>query len=173
MLVEVKNAFLQTQSPTERRAVLLQIQNRADTPDKAKRILSSFLQADPNTEMLELAQPQATSSSYDGQLGQVTEMFQELETKMSDERSDGQRGEANQKHSFDMMMLQLNDQLKNANLDRNKKAANKAKAEQDLAEAAASKATTEATIAEDQKYVSELKAECAAKTAAFEERQAT
>jgi len=171
MIHEVKNAFLQTRDPSQRRTMLLQLSLRPQIPARAKRVITSFLQTDPNTEMLEV--PQGTTASYDGQLGAITDMFTELETKMSDERSDGQNKESEQKHSFDMMMLQLNDQLKNANLDRDKKAAAKAQAEQDLAEATANKAETQATIAADQKYLAELKAECAAKTAAFEERQAT
>merc|ERR1719502_321037 len=71
------------------------------------------------------------------------------------------------------MMLQLNGQLKAAKEDRAKKAAQKAQAEQDLAKAEGDKAATEQTIAEDTEYLKQLKAECAAKTAAFEERQAT
>jgi len=171
MIHEVKNAFLQTSDPAARRNVLLQLSAKSDVPAKAKRVLTSFLQTDPNTEMMQV--PQGTTASYDGQLGAVTEMFTELESKMSDERSDGQNTESDAKHNFDMMMLQLNDQMKNANADREKKAADKAAAEQAMAEASANKAETEATIAADQKYLAELKAECAAKTAAFEERQAT
>merc|ERR1719199_2259016 len=70
-------------------------------------------------------------------------------------------------------MLQLNNQLKTSTQDREKKAAAKAQAEQDLAKAQGDKAATEQTIAEDTEYLKQLKAECAAKTAAFEERQAT
>merc|ERR1719199_1147920 len=71
------------------------------------------------------------------------------------------------------MMLQLNGQLKAANQDRAKKAAQKAQSEQDLAKANGDKAATEQAIAEDRKYLEQLKEECAAKTAAFEDRQAT
>merc|ERR1719183_1517056 len=71
------------------------------------------------------------------------------------------------------MMLQLNNQLKTSTQDREKKAAAKAQAEQDLAKATGDKAATQKAIAEDQEYLKQLKAECAAKTAAFEERQAT
>merc|ERR550514_695184 len=71
------------------------------------------------------------------------------------------------------MMLQLNDQLKNAKMDRAKKAANKAQTEQNLADAQGEKAATEKALAEDRKYLAELKAECEAKRKAFEERQAT
>merc|ERR1719409_657642 len=70
-------------------------------------------------------------------------------------------------------MLQLNDQLKNAKADREKKAAAKAQREQDLANAEGEKADTEKALAEDKKYLAELKAECEAKAKAFEERQAT
>merc|ERR1719408_1237270 len=70
-------------------------------------------------------------------------------------------------------MLQLEGQLKDSKLDREKKAAAKAATEQAMANAEGEKADTEKAIAEDKKYLAELKAECEAKRKAFEERQAT
>merc|ERR1719487_962838 len=70
-------------------------------------------------------------------------------------------------------MLQLSGQLKDAKRDREKKAAAKAQAEQDLAAAEGEKADTERALEEDRKYLAQLKADCEAKATAFAQRQET
>merc|ERR1719265_278328 len=70
-------------------------------------------------------------------------------------------------------MVQLEGQMKSSKYEREQKVAAKAKAEQALGDAKGEKADTEAALAADTKYLKELNAECAAKTRAFEERQAT
>merc|ERR1719326_825576 len=98
-------------------------------------------------------------------------MFDDLEHKMADERSDGQKTEMNQKHSYDMLMQDLQNRLDRTKDERERDIAEKAKKEQALADAKGEKADTEATLAEDEKYLAELREMCRTKTAEFESRQ--
>merc|ERR1719197_1681860 len=139
----------------------------------AKKKLPAKEQSAIDNKISLLQAPTGEAAAYESQSGGIKELFEGLEEKLSDERSDGQTREAEEKHTFDVMMLQLNNQLKDAKFDREKKAAAKAQAEQDLADAQGEKADTERALAEDQKYLAELKAECEAKAKAFAERQAT
>lgn len=159
------------QEPAERRAALIQISADTKLPSKARSALAKYLKRDPTVSLLQI--PTGEAAAYESQSGGIKELFEGLESKLADERGSGQAGEAEEKHGYDMMMLQLEDQLKNSKNDRAKKAANKAQTEQDLADATGQKAETEKAVAEDKKYLAELKAECEAKRKAFEERQAT
>merc|ERR1719261_1634968 len=65
----------------------------------------------------------------------------------------------------------MENSLKNQHDDRNAKAASRAKKSQQLADAKGEKADVEATIAEDEKYLRELREMCRQKTEEFESRQ--
>merc|ERR1719159_1023291 len=148
-------------------------------PEKAKRVIGSFLQRDPEAMLQsQLGAPQA--DAYEFQSEGVIQMFDDLEHKMADERSDGQKTEMNQKHSYDMLMQDLVNRLDRTNDERARDAAEKAakeqaladaQGEQALADAQGEKADTEATLAEDEKYLAELRQMCKTKTAEFEARQ--
>merc|ERR1719379_3238822 len=102
-------------------------------------MVESFLQA---------GAPEA--ASYEFQSQGVVDMFSDLENKMADERSDGQKTEANQKHSYMMMMQDLTNRLDRTKDERAKDIALKAKKEQQLADAQGDKADTEAAKAQDE-----------------------
>merc|ERR1719197_1482427 len=138
-------------------------------PAKERSVVENYLKKDPEISLLQ-RQPTGEAAAYEGQTASIKQLFEGLEEKLSDERADGQSTEANEKHTYDVMMLQLNSQLKEAKYDREKKAAAKAKAEQDLAAAEGEKAATEQALEEDRKYLAQLKAECEAKATAFAKR---
>merc|ERR1719197_301178 len=77
----------------------------------------------------------------------------------------------NQKHSYDMLMQDLQNRLENTKDQRDRDIVEKAQKEQQLADAKGEKADTEATLAEDEKYLAELREMCRTKTAEFESRQ--
>merc|ERR1719161_3241022 len=138
----------------------------------ARQAVEKFLKKDPEISLIQ-RQPQGNTAAYEGQTAGIKELFEGLEEKLSDERSSGQTTEAEQKHTYDVMMLQLESQLKESKYDREKKAAAKAQAEQDLAKAEGEKAATQKALEEDRKYLAQLKAECEAKATAFAQRQET
>merc|ERR1719375_444150 len=72
-----------------------------------------------------------------------------------------------------MMMADLDDQIENANKNREKKAAFKAQRETEKADASGELADTEATLAEDKKFLADLTAECEQKSVDFQVRQST
>merc|ERR1719473_425688 len=111
------------------------------------------------------------AAQYEFQSQGVVDMFSDLENKMADERSDGQKTEANQKHSYMMMMQDLTNRLDRTKDERAKDIALKAKKEQQLADAQGDKADTEAAKAEDEKYLQELRDMCHTKTMEYNARQ--
>merc|ERR1719359_2345581 len=125
-------------------------------PEKAKRVIGSFLQRDPEALMQSQAgAPEA--DAYEFQSEGVIQMFDDLEHKMADERADGQKTEMNEKYTYDMLMQDFQNRMERTTGER----------ERDIAE----KAETEATLAEDEKYLAELRQMCKTKTAEFESRQ--
>merc|ERR1719182_911752 len=90
---------------------------------------------------------------------------------MADEKADGVKTEMNRKHSYMMLMQDLSNRLRNTQDQRERDIVEKAEKEQALANAKGEKADTEATLAEDEKYLAELRQMCKTKTAEFESRQ--
>merc|ERR1719486_1002713 len=164
-------AEMKTQDVEHAQSSLLQVMSLKYVPTKAKRVISSFLQRDPEVMLQSQAGQAPQADAYEFQSEGVIQMFDDLEHKMADERSDGQKTEMNQKHSYDMLMQDLQNRLDRTKDERARDAAEKAKKEQALADAKGEKADTEATLAEDEKYLAELRQMCKTKTEEFESRQ--
>merc|ERR1719504_503712 len=112
-------------------------------PDKAKRVISAFLQRDPEVALVQSQAGAPEADAYEFQSEGVINMFDDLEHKMADERADGQKTEMNQKHSYDMLMQDLVNRLDKTKDTRAKDVAQKAKKTQQLADAEGEKADTE------------------------------
>merc|ERR1719456_2050778 len=151
---------MKTQDVEHAQASLLEVAHKRYVPEKAKRLIQSYLQLDA---------PEA--DAYEFQSEGVINMFDDLEHKMADERSDGQKTEMSEKHSYDMLMADLTNRLDRTKSEREKDIAEKAKKEQQLADAQGEKADTEQALAEDKKYLKELKQMCHTKTQEYEARQ--
>merc|ERR1719160_1995676 len=120
-----------------------------------------------------IEQPQASSYSYSSSSGGIIQMVEELGDKFEDERDALEKKEANEKHSYDMMMQDLNSQVSHATEERDSKVAFKASKEQEKATAEGDLADTKAVLADDQKFLTDLTAECEQKAVDFEARQKT
>jgi septal ring factor EnvC (AmiA/AmiB activator) len=163
-------AEMKTQDVAHAQASLLEVMSKKYVPEKAKRVIGSFLQRDPEVLLQSrLGAPEA--DSYEFQSEGVIQMFDDLEHKMADERSDGQKGEMNKKHSYDMLMQELVNRMDRTKDERERDTAEKAAKTQALADAQGEKADTENTLAEDEKYLAELRQMCKTKTDEFEARQ--
>jgi len=143
------------------------IQLSAIVPEENKQALTQFLQQAPSG--LEVAAPDA--NGYEFQSGGVIEMLEKLEDKFEDERSDLEKAEVNAKQAFDMLMQDLTAQIENATNARTEKSETRGKKLQSAADAKGDLVDTTATRDDDQKYLSDLVAECEQKASDFENRQ--
>merc|ERR1719460_1843762 len=136
-------------------------------PQSAKRTIQAFmaLGADP----LSVTAPQA--SGYEFQSGGVVEMLENLRDKFQKEKNDLEKDEMGAKHAYDLMQLELKDSISAAESMRAAKAKMKAGKEADAATDKGSLADTEASKAEDEKYLEDLVAQCEQKSNDFASRQ--
>merc|ERR1712139_733413 len=99
------------------------------------------------------------------------DMLQKLLDKFTDEKTTLEKEETNSKHAYDMLMQDLNAQIKQATRDSTSKSEEKAKTLQHKADAEGDlKDTTESRDA-DAKYLADLTATCEQEAADFEAKQ--
>jgi chromosome segregation ATPase len=160
---------------------LLEVSSKSLLSSKTKALLDSLLRKwDAKAALLQdgvaflsedASAPEA--HTFESQSGGVLAMVEDLGEKFEGERNELEKREMNEKSANDMMVADLTDQIEGATKERNKKAAFKAQREQESAEASGDLADTSKTLAEDQKYLADLEAECEGKSADFQQRQAT
>merc|ERR1719379_337673 len=100
-------------------------------------------------------------------------MVESLGDKFEDERAAIEEKESTEKHSYDMMMQDLNSQVAHATEEMDSKVAFKAKTEEQKAADEGDLADTKASKADDEKFLADLTAECEQKAIDFEARQKT
>jgi hypothetical protein len=149
----------------------------ARVPERVKRTIASFLATD--AEVIEnLAQPMdplavsaPQANAFDFQSGGVVEMLQKLEDKFKDERNELEKAEMEAKHAHEMVVQDLDGQIKAATRELGRQASAKAQRDQDAAEAKGDLTDTTATRDEDERYLNQLNAECGQKSTDFASRQ--
>jgi len=158
---------------------LLQLSSLDRVPSKAKNLIMAFLQKDApesallqDAEAIEAGYPAAPEArGFESSSGGVIDMVEKLGEKFEDERSELEKKESTDRHAFDMMAQELTDQVEGGNRERNVKKSNKAQNEQDKADATSEQSATQATLAEDEKFLGDLTSECEQKAVDFEKRQ--
>merc|ERR1719502_1376154 len=145
---------------------LLQVQSLKLLPSTSKRVLTSFLQQDP-----ELAYNAPEANGYEFQSGGVVEMLEKLQDEFSSKRTDLQKEELGAQQAFEQIMQQLADNIENAEFEISKKTKRRAQTQEAKSQAEGDLAQTTADRDEDQKYLDETNALCKQKTADFESRQ--
>jgi len=137
-------------------------------PIKTKKALAAFLQQGQDPAATYVA-PEA--NAYEFQSGGVVDMLEKLRQQFRKQKTDLEAEELNTQHAYEAIQQKLTDEIENAEAEikrRSKVMAerkqNKASYEKDLAQETADRA-------EDQKYLDDLTALCAAKSADFEKRQ--
>merc|ERR1719281_459955 len=118
-----------------------------------------------------LQQPQATTVNFESKSGGIVQMMDDLKDKLEDERTKLEQEEMAKQHSFDMMAASLTDAINQQTDSRSDKTATKKQMETSAADAKGELATTQTTLAEDTKYLDDLKTTCAQKQSDFEARQ--
>merc|ERR1719235_706451 len=146
-------------------------------PERARRTLMTFI-AEGSQEDLAcsqgiklMQQPQATQVNFESKSGGIVQIMDELKEKLEDERTKLEQEEMQKQHSFDMMAASLTDAINQQTDSRTDKTATKKQMETSAADAKQELGNTQATLAEDTKYLDDLKTTCAQKQSDFEARQ--
>merc|ERR1719191_1064636 len=137
----------------------------------AKRYLSAFIEERSGSdyaiaEGLDSSAPEA--AAFETQSGGIVELMEELEEKLIAEKTQYEKEEMNKEQAHNMMVASLTSEIKGQTDAANMKTSQKKQAEEAAAKAKGELADTEATLAEDSKYLADLKTMCEQKTAEFE-----
>jgi hypothetical protein len=138
-------------------------------PASAKRTVLAFLASGDKQDPLSVSAPQ--SNAYEFQSGGVVAMLEKLEDKFKKELDGTEKEELNAKHSHEMQIQELVDQIDAATSERDEKSKTKATRANDEASAKGELAQTEQDKATDEKYLKDLVTECDSKSKDFESRQ--
>merc|ERR1719265_1066534 len=98
-------------------------------------------------------------------------MMDDLKEKLEDERTALEQEEMQKQHSYQMMAASLTDAINQQTDSLTDKTVTKKQMETSAADAKSELASTQATLAEDTKYLEDLKTTCAQKQLDFEARQ--
>jgi len=160
----------QQSKDTPQGAMLLQkVAQLNRVPASAKRAVLAFLALDDKQDPLSVSAPQ--SNAYEFQSGGVVAMLEKLEDKFKKELDTTEKEELNAKHSHEMQIQELVDQIDAATTERDEKTKTKATRATDEASAKGELAQTEQDKATDEKYLKDLVTECDQKSKDFESRQ--
>merc|ERR1719379_112760 len=151
-------------------AALAQVAASNLIPEAQKKVIYAFLESDPDENIaVSLGAPEG--AAYEFQAQGIVDMLEKLKEKFEDERSDLEKSEMNAGNAYEMLALDLKNQISHATEDRAEQSERKAEAMQNAAEAKSDLQDTTNTRDDDTKYLSDLTATCALKADAFAERQ--
>merc|ERR1719473_1413081 len=139
-------------------------------PAETQQKIQSFIQAQ-DTDDQNLANEAPEANAYEFASSGIVDMLAKLSSKFEDERTDLEKEETNARQAFEMLTQDLKANLGMATSARTEKSEAKAKALQNAADAKGNLQDTTSTRDEDSKYLSDLTANCEAKSSAFAERQ--
>jgi hypothetical protein len=137
-------------------------------PASAKRTIVAFLAVDKQ-DPLSVSAPEA--SAYEFQSGGIVTMLEKLEDKFKAELDGFEKEELNAKHSYQMLVQELVNQIEQATDESALKTKVKAERASDEASAKGDLATTTSAKTTDEKYLSDLITECDQKSKDYENRQ--
>jgi len=125
---------------------LIQVRSLRLVPDAPKKVITSFLQQDPE---LDYKAPEA--AAYEFQSGGVVDMLEKLNDEFRAKRTELQKDELNNQNGYQQIMQQLADNIENAEFEINKKTKHRAETQELKAEKEGDLAQTTADRDEDQK----------------------
>jgi hypothetical protein len=111
------------------------------------------------------------AKAWESSSGAVIDMVEKLGDKFEDEKMELEKREANQMNAHKLMMADVTAQIKAAEKASQKKVSEKQQVQKAKAEADGELQDGQAGVAEDEKFVSDLQAECHQKAMDFEEKQ--
>jgi hypothetical protein len=110
-------------------------------------------------------------AAYESQSGGIVKIMEDLQAKFEEERAALQKGEMEGAHEFDMLELELSDQIAFGTKEADAKAAKANEHKATVAEAKGNLATQKTIKAEAETYLADLTTQCTLKSEAFEGRQ--
>jgi uncharacterized coiled-coil DUF342 family protein len=149
---------------------LLQLTKDDTIPAKAKAIVASMMQVQESARD-DMAAPEA--NAYEFQSGGVVAMLEKLLHKFEDELFALEKAEMNANANFEMLAQKLTALIRDAEDAIAKKTTTKAERLESAAVAKGDLETTSASKAEDEKILSDTKAECHMKSDEYEKNQNT
>jgi hypothetical protein len=147
--------------------LLQQIASEHRVPDSAQDLMQTLLADDAE-------QPtNPPVAAYESQSGGIVKIMEDLQAKFEEERAALQQEEMEGKHSFDMLELELEDQIAYGTKERDGKAAKANEHKATVAEAKGELAVQKEVKSEAETYSADLATQCTLKSEAFEARQKT
>lgn len=111
------------------------------------------------------------AKAWESSSGGVIDIVEKLGDKFENEKMELEKREANQINSHQLMMMDLTSQIKAAEKASQKKVSEKQQIQTKKAEADGEMKDTISSVAEDEKFVADLKAECEQKAFDFQQKQ--
>merc|ERR1719506_2440906 len=140
-------------------------------PANAQRVLDAFLETATPAPPTELSVSAPEANAYEFQSAGIVEMLEKLKDKFEDMRNELEKDEMDAKHSYEMLMQQLQDTIEKLKKQLGRKTERKTQREEDAATAKGELKDTTTARDEDQKYLDDAVAGCEQKSSDFEERQ--
>jgi chromosome segregation ATPase len=137
---------------------------------KDKATVQALLQSKDQDEDLSL-QPQAATSSYSSQGGGILDTVKDMKEKAEATLSDARTDEMKAQHAHEMMKQSLETELDTMKKRMSEATTEKSGLESSAASAEEELASTKKTLADDEKYLLELKQSCSLKAEEWEQRQ--
>jgi len=162
---------LRSQTHDRKQAEASFIEIKELMPPRAKKIVDAFLSQDgeDDADHLEVTAPEA--NAYEFQSQKVIDMLEKLKDKFKNERSTLQKEEADSKHAFNMLLQDLKNSITDSTNLRDERTTSRAENMKGKGSKSATKKDTEATKADDEKYLQETTSTCTLKESDFETRQ--
>merc|ERR1719409_1896692 len=137
-----------------------------------KAAVQALLQAGSSDTDEDLSlNPQATTSSYDSHGGGILDTLTDMKTKAESTLSDARTAEMKAQHSYEMLKQSLEMELSTMEKRMSQATTEKSGLEETYASAEEELAATKKTLADDSKYLEELKQSCSMKAAEWATRQ--
>merc|ERR1719498_1473183 len=114
-------------------ALLQEVSKHKRVPVTTKQVIASFLAAQDEQDPMAVSAPQA--NAYEFQSGGVVDMLEKLADKFADERGALESEEMDAKHSYEMMVQDLTDEIERATAEKARKTRTKGQREEDKATA--------------------------------------
>jgi hypothetical protein len=152
-------------------AALLQLSKSPRVPAHMKKTLSSFMQIDSPALVQEVMAGTPEAAAFEGKSGAIIGVIDDLTVKEHDYKKEIEDAEANRLNAHNLLVNSLEGDIKKAEMMMSQKASVKAEKEQDRASAKSDLNDATSARKEDQKYLSDLNAECTLKTQDFQKRQ--
>jgi len=166
--MQVGTAQLKAMMASGGASLLQQTMSTVHLPEKAKKLLQSYLETSTYTE---LAASAPETGAFESQSSPVLDLMDGLTKKMEEEKVKLEQDHVKSRGAYQMIQQTLFSQIDQHTSLRNLKAGTKKDKEASSAEAEGDKASTEVSKASDEAFLQDVYSECATKSSEYESNQ--